>query len=263
MKASCETVRHFLSAHLDEEQCPLPPEAFVRHLASCRECAAEADSRRRFLRAVRGAFRQVEVPAALACRLRLRAAPRRLMALVAGLGVLLGGSLALQFALPGRAWGSSLPDEAVGVHEAVLSEAMPLDFHESDPLALTAHLGARLPFAFHLPAVGATNPELQGGRLTHLGGSLAALVVYGSGDEQVSVLVAPRGFSHGRSGQTELFRGVTFHLSQVRRYSVISWDDGELSYALVAPRVEVGRASCVVCHGAGSGLLDVGAFDHR
>ena len=261
MMPSCEAVRSWLPAYLDGERGPLPAEAIEQHVARCAVCAAELSRQRRFSSAVQRAYRPEPVPPSLARAVRRPSGGRVIRFAAAAVVMLASGLAVAQLLASSKADARSLPEAAVMVHEAVRSNAMPLDVVASDQHELALRLGERLPFRFHLPAQTDPGLTLKGGRVMQVGNSLSALVVYERGDQQVSLAVAPRGTALGEPGQhTELFRKMRFHSAQVRGYSVISWDDGELSYALVAPSLELSRASCAVCHAAGAGLSGVDDF---
>ena len=261
MIPTCDTIRTWLPAYLDGERCPLPADAMERHLSGCEACAAEAASRRAFSNAVHGAYRPHPVPLSLARRVTT-ARRTRVLQIAAAAMVVLGAGLALARLLaPSSADARSLPQAAVTAHEAVRSQAMGLDIEATSSAELVKKLGERLPFRFHLPPITDPSLKLKGGRVMQVGSSLAGLVVYARGDELVSLTIAPRGTALRLGGdRTETFRKMTFHSSKVGGYSVISWDDGELSYALVAPSPEASRAACAVCHTPGSGLSPVDRF---
>jgi len=265
----CESIRHWLSAYLDGEQGPIPGDAFQRHLESCASCRAEAERLRAFTVAVGSAYRPAEVPPGLEAAIGRRRArarmPARRMVLAAAVALaVLPGPLAVMLLRPSPAQAAPLPEAAVLAHEGVMEGSLSLDVGLREPRLLTEWFGRRLPFSFALPRLDNPELELRGGRVIQVGGALAALVVYFRDGEQVSLAVARRETTAARSpaAQSEMFRSIRFHLEDLRGYHVISWEDGALSYSLVARHPADGRASCGICHAPGSGLQDVKGF-HR
>ena len=271
MSTSCESIRHWLSAFLDGEQFPIPRETFQRHLEACAPCRAEAERLSAFMVAVRSAHRTAEPPLGLEAaiaRLRVRPPSRRALMVAAAVALaVLPGPLAVLLLRPSPAQAAPLPEVAVLAHEGVQAGSLSLDVGLRDPRVLTEWFGRRLPFTFALPKLDNPELELRGGRVIQVGGELAALVVYFRDGEQVSLAVARREVAHALAtsspaSQSEMFRSIRFHLEDLRGYHVISWEDGGLSYSLVARHPSDGRASCGVCHAPGSGLQDVKGF-HR
>ncbi|PTL80971.1 anti-sigma factor [Vitiosangium sp. GDMCC 1.1324] len=265
MSPSCESVRTFLSAYLDGEATPLPRGDVERHLESCPACAREAEDLRNLRSVVRSAYVPAAVPAGLRRSvesLRADRRPRRRLVALGGALAALAAALVV-FLVPGStAKASSLAEAAVLTHEGLEQGLLPLDVAERDPTRLSSLLSERLPFQVVLPKLDDSTLKLDGARMVTLDGAYAAVVSYRREGEPVSLAIAPRPYAGRPSGEsrTEVFRSVRFESREMHGYHVISWSEGELSYALVSRRPADGRASCAVCHGQSSGLQRVDEF---
>lgn len=270
MNTSCESVRQWLPAFVDGEALPLGRAQLESHLAECAECARRVAALGGFVDGVARAHRARPLPERLRRELErtvrgggVHDVRRRLVPVLAAAAVLLLiTTVALAALRPSAARAATLPEAAVLGHEGVLQGSTPLDVAESDPLALSGWFAARLPFRVHLPRLDNPQLHLRGGRVIQVGGSLAALVVYAIGEEQVSLAVVPRSQELGRPPATaaEVFRDIRFEFTHLRGLHVTTWDDGGLTYSLVSSQPPQGGASCTVCHGPGSGLRGVEGF---
>jgi anti-sigma factor RsiW len=262
----CATVASYLAAHLDGEATPLGSDAIERHLAACDGCRAAADDFLAYRRAISRAYRTMPAPDALrrAVRHRVRERVRRRtrgwVAVAAALVFVTGVAVGLFTRREPHARDGYLGGVAAHLHDAYVEGGTPLDVSTSDPARLAAWFSGRVPFALSLPRVEQAGLRLVGGRVVNAGEDLAAFVAYRQGEAHVSVAVAAAREVAPRGAESEAFRTLRFYFSRQRGHNVISWTDGALSYALVSDLPAQGRASCTVCHGSGSGLRDVDAF---
>ncbi|MBN1203932.1 MAG: zf-HC2 domain-containing protein [Myxococcaceae bacterium] len=267
MTVSCDNVRSWLSAWIDGERTPLSSEDFERHLAECEECAKSARTLRGFLRTVSSAYVPAEVPASLAASLqrmtRRSSSQRRTHAIFAATAAAAAVVLVVFTLLrPAPVQAASLAEAAASAHEGLVSGILPLDVTGANAAALSRWLTERVGFRVVLPKLEDSTLVFNGGRLVPLRGGYAAVVSFQRNGEPVSLGIAPR-HAAGRpeeAPRTELFRNMKFATRTIRGLNVISWSEGELSYALVSHLPATGRASCAVCHGANSGLKSVEEF---
>lgn len=267
MNPSCESVRTFLSAYLDGETSPLAPGDVERHLASCEVCGREAEDLRRLLEEMRRVWVPTPVPVTLRRDVEAlrgdRRSRRRRVAMWGGAVAALGAILLGVFLPVAPAKASSLAEAAVRTHEGLEQGVLPLDISEQEPTQLSTLLSQRLPFQVVLPRLEDPSLKLDGARLVPLAdGAYAAVVSYRRQGEPVSLAITPRPHAGqpAEAPRTEVFRNVPFESRKMRGYHVITWNEGALSYALVANSPANGRASCQVCHGQNSGLQDVEEF---
>jgi anti-sigma factor RsiW len=138
---------------------------------------------------------------------------------------------------------------------------LPLDVEGHNAAVLSEWLTERVGFKVVLPKLEDSTLVFKGGRLVQLESATAAVLSFQRNGEPVSLGIAPRHAAGSLAdARTELFRNMKFTTRTLRGLSVISWSEGELSYALVSRVPATGRASCVVCHGANSGLKSVEEF---
>jgi len=267
MTVSCDSVRSWLSAWIDGERTPLLPEEFERHLAECADCAKAERRLRGFLRTVSSAYVPAPVPASLQASIR-RAAWRRSFSQRAA-PLLAVGAAAAAIALviivtlrPAPVQAASLAEAAAWAHEGLASGNLPLDVEASNAADLSRWFTERVGFRVVLPKLEDSTLVFNGGRLVQLEEGTAAVVSFQRNGERVSLGIAPRHVAGipANAPRTELFRNMQFATSTLRGLNVISWSEGELSYALVSHLPSTGRASCAVCHGANSGLKSVEDF---
>lgn len=97
---------------------------------------------------------------------------------------------------------------------------------------LTTHLDypVKLP-PFDSPDLGL---RLMGARLTTINASQAAYVMYDDAGARISCFAFPRADIGGNMLAPEEDSGETLRVGQHRRYNVVSWDAGPLTYALVS-----------------------------
>jgi anti-sigma factor RsiW len=267
MTVSCENVRSWLAAWIDGERTPLSSEDFERHLAECPDCAKETRKLRGFLRTVSSAYVPAAVPNSLETSVRglarRRSVLRRVAPVIAALGAAAAVALVVFTALrPAPVQAASLAEAAAWAHEGLSAGILPLDVADGNAADLSRWLTERVGFRVVLPKLEDSTLVFKGGRLVPLEGAYAAVVSFQRNGELVSLGIAPRhaAGSPADAPRTELFRNMKFNTRTIRGLSVISWSEGELSYALVSRVPATGRASCAVCHGANSGLKSVEEF---
>ncbi len=267
MTMSCDNVRSWLAAWIDGERTPLSSEDFERHLAECPDCAKVARNLRGFLRTVSSAYVPAAVPSSLEASIRSmarrRSALRRFAPVLAAMGAAAAVALVVFTLLrPAPVQAASLAEAAASAHEGLASGILPLDVEGGNAADLSRWLTERVGFRVVLPKLEDSTLVFNGARLVPLEGAYAAVVSFQRNGELVSLGIAPRhaAGSPADAPRTELFRNMKFTTRTIRGLSVISWSEGDLSYALVSRVTATGRASCAVCHGANSGLKSVEEF---
>jgi anti-sigma factor RsiW len=263
----CETVLSYLAAHLDGESTPLGAKSIEQHLAGCKRCRHAAADFLAYRRAVADAYRPEPAPEELrqaidgAVRKRLRWRARGFMAAAILLVFCSGAALGLFAWRDIDSRRSGLGQVAARHHDAFVRGATPLDISTSDAARLVAWFKGRVPFALDVPDAAGAGVQLVGARLVPVGDGFGAFLVYRQGEAQVSLAVAAaRDAGSPQGAESERFRSLRFHFSRLRGHNVISWNDRQLSYALVSDLPAQGRASCAVCHAPGSGLRSVEGF---
>jgi hypothetical protein len=91
-------------------------------------------------------------------------------------------------------------------------------------------------------------------------GSPAALVMYETQNEKISLLAVSSKTAVIAGGDEVRFGKLTFHYHTNSGFRVITWSNHGLSYALVSSVSAPARESCLVCH---QSMTDKVAFKGR
>ena len=160
---------------------------------------------------------------------------------------------------------ASYVETAVATHRNSLSGKVPSGLQSSSPEAVTAWFAGKVPFDFRLPVAEST-PEknsayrLTGAALVNYKGSPAAVVMYETQNDKISLLVDSNSTAVVAGGDQVRFGKLTFHYHNESNFRVITWTNHGLSYALVSSVSGPARASCLVCH---QNMADGGDFKTR
>jgi hypothetical protein len=148
---------------------------------------------------------------------------------------------------------ASYVETAVATHRSSLSGKLPSGLQSNSPEAVTAWFAGQVPFDFRLPLAEST-PEknsvyrLTGAALVNYKGSPAALVIYATKNDKISLLVDSSSSAVVAGGDEIRFGKLTFHYRTDSGFRVITWINHGLSYALVSSVSGPARSSCLVCH---------------
>jgi anti-sigma factor RsiW len=274
---SCDDAVNILR-YLDNELSGRELETFCVHLQSCPRCKVRLEEERAFssvLHRSRPLYRAPEQlrsqvseilkqhPAAgnaegiyeRLLRILQRPFPDRWPRLLCwGMLVtaLLAVPLCLSFA-PGvvrRVHAASYVETAIAVHRGYLEGSLDPQIQSDSPTLVSAWFAGKVPFDFRLPAARDGNPvyRLAGARLVSNGGHDAALVIYETQREKISLLVASNKYAAIAGGDEVLAGNLVFHYFSRDKFKVITWSNHGLSYALVSSLSASARESCLVCH---------------
>jgi anti-sigma factor RsiW len=158
---------------------------------------------------------------------------------------------------------ASYVETAVAAHRKCLSGNLSSGFQSNSAEEITAWFAGKLPFDFRLPTAESA-PEkspayrISGAALVDYRGSPAALVMYETHDDKISLLVDSSRSAIVAGGNQVRFGTLTFHYRTNAGFKVITWNNHDLSYALVSSVSGSPRASCMVCH---QNMADRGNFD--
>jgi len=158
--------------------------------------------------------------------------------------------------LPGilrRASANSFIEAAVAAHRSSLNGSLPLEIKSESPSVVTAWFSGKVPFNFRLPSSteGWGHEQIYrmaGGRLVNYKGGYAALISYQMQQQTISLLVSSTKSAVAAGGEEVPSGGITFHYSRHASFTVITWSNHGLTYALVSSLPGSGRQSCLVCH---------------
>jgi anti-sigma factor RsiW len=141
-------------------------------------------------------------------------------------------------------------ETAVAAHRSYLEGSLAPEIRSDSPAFVTAWFAGKVPFDFRLPAARDSNPpyRLAGARLVNYRGHHAALVIYETQREKISLLVTSNKWAAIAGGDEVGSGNLVFHYFGRENFKVITWSNHGLSYALVSSLSASARESCLVCH---------------
>jgi mycothiol system anti-sigma-R factor len=157
---------------------------------------------------------------------------------------------------------ASYVETAVAAHRNCLSGNLPPTLQSNSAEEITAWFAGKLPFDFRVPTA-ESGPEkkpaykLTGAAVVNYKGSPAALVMYETQNDKISLLVDSSSSAIVWGGDEIRFGRLTFHSRTDAGFKVITWSTHGLSYALVSSVSGSAGASCLVCH---QNMADHGDF---
>jgi anti-sigma factor (TIGR02949 family) len=288
----CGDHKKNLQLYLDDELSGDERDAFREHLETCEHCRAELEEEQSLSDLLRRArplysaseelrarvesivaeepdgfadsefdFRQPAIHTYRRPVQPSRPTVRNWWAAVAGFA-----AIALVFAfVPSviqRVHASEYEDTAVSTHRSYLEGTLPLEIITDSPEEIAAWFDGKVPFHVQLPAsrpapVGKPAYRLNGARLVPFKGGQAAMLVYHSQEEMVSLLVASSKSAIAANGDELRSNGLTFHYISKGGFNVVTWTNHDLTYALVSSFHGSAQHSCLVCH---QNFADLDAF---
>jgi anti-sigma factor RsiW len=230
----CETWQTQLDSYLDGELPSEQMSAFDTHVRNCASCATDILARVQIKRAVQVAGRRY-VPSAEFRRQvhrRIVSTPIRRISgwgwtLVAAMAVILVSGLAVTYREYDHAGQDrTVYGELTDLHVATLASLTPVDVVSTDRHTVKPWFEGRIPFTFDLPELHNSDFSLLGGRVTYLGQTPGAHLIYTLRRHQISVFIFPeRAFPGDRAERSKLVKELSFHVE--------TWSHGGLWYCLV------------------------------
>jgi len=149
-----------------------------------------------------------------------------------------------------RVHAASYVETAIAVHRSHLEGSLDPQIQSDSRTLVSARFAGKVPFDFRLPAARDGNPVywLAGARLVSYRGHDAALVIYETQREKISLLVAANKYAAIAGGDEVLVGNLVFHYFSRDKFKVVTWSNHGLSYALVSSLSASARDSCLVCH---------------
>lgn len=194
---ACESWREMLDAYVDGELPTSKANAMAAHLRQCADCAADALQRLQLKRSVAVAGKRYAASAEFRQKMLQRVAPAQRQsgsrlwkfAVVPALLVLLL-ALAADFYVTGeRARRQRIYGELADLHVATLASANPVDIVSTDRHTVKPWFEGKIPFTFNLPELQNTDFTLVGGRVTYLGQTAGAQLIYRTRKHEISVFI--------------------------------------------------------------------------
>ena len=230
----CETWKAQLDVYLDGELPSEQMHAFDAHVRSCASCAADALVRVQLKRCVQAAgkrfapradFRREVYRTITAKPIRRKLSLNWTMA--AAMVVIFVIGLAIFF----RGHYRSGQDRAVygeltELHVTTLASLSPVDVVSSDRHTVKPWFEGKIPFTFDLPELHNSEFSLLGGRVTYLGQTPGAHLIYMVRKHQISVFILPeRAFPGDREDRSKLVKELSFNVE--------TWSYAGLWYCLI------------------------------
>ena len=149
-----------------------------------------------------------------------------------------------------RVHAANYVETAVAAHRSYLEGGLPSEIQSDSPTLVSAWFADKVLFDFRLPDDRGGSPlyRLTGARLVSYRGHNAALVIYETQREKISLLVASNEYAAIAGGDEVRSGNLVFHYFSREKFKVITWDNHGLSYALVSSLSASARESCLVCH---------------
>ena len=230
---ACDAWTEKLDAYLDGELAPAEASALSVHMRSCSACAADALERVQMKRAVATAGKRYEPSAELRARIAKSVAvktPRNsgwLWKLVAAPAILvLIISLAVNIYV-GRegARRQRVYSELIDLHVASLAATSPVDVVSTDRHTVKPWFQGKIPFTFNLPELQGSEFTLLGGRVTYVGQTPGAQLIYQVRKHEISVFIF-----QDRGAETATLSSDTVNTLS---FNVENWTQGGLRYFVV------------------------------
>ena len=192
----CELWSEKLEIYLDGELPAEETRLLDRHVRECPACASDALSRVQLKRAVQVAGKRFTASAEFRRNLELRVAgssPSRVfqkwMPALATTAVLLVVAFGVTNQLSKRSQEAGIYSELADMHVATLASANPVDVVSTDRHTVKPWFQGKLPFTFELPELKDTEFSLLGGRVSYLGQTPGAHLLYQVKKHEISVFV--------------------------------------------------------------------------
>jgi anti-sigma factor RsiW len=216
----CETWQAQLDSYLDGELLSEQMRALDTHVRSCASCATDILARVQVKRAVQVAGRRYVPSAEFRRQVLGRITPTPM-------AVILVSGLAVTYREYNRAGQDrTVYGELTDLHVATLASLSPVDVVSTDRHTVEPWFEGKIPFTFDLPELHNSEFSLLGGRVTYLGQTPGAHLIYALRRHQISVFILPeRAFPGEREERSRIVKELSFHVE--------TWNHAGLWYCLV------------------------------
>jgi anti-sigma factor RsiW len=190
----CESWKAKLDTYLDGELSEQEMRTFDAHVRRCPSCSGDALARVQTKRAIQFAGKRFTPSAEFRKRVQQSIAPkpRRSLRLgwmfAAAMAVILAVG-ALTSTYVGTRGRDQVFSEIADLHVATLASSSPVDVISTDRHTVKPWFQGKIPFAFDLPELQNTEFSLLGGRMTYLGQTPGAHLIYDVRKHHISVFV--------------------------------------------------------------------------
>jgi anti-sigma factor RsiW len=222
-----------LEPYLDGELSANEMRDLDAHLRSCPSCTADILSQVQLKRAVHSAGKRYSPNPALRERVRksIAAKPRRSpirmwLGATATVALLLVAGFVTWSVRQQQLQRQQVFSELADLHVATLASANPVDVISTDRHTVKPWFQGKIPFTFNLPELQNSEFTLLGGRVTYLGQTPGAELIYQVRKHQISVFIFP-----DRTLGREL--GSSSKSQKELSFNIESWDRDGLRYFVI------------------------------
>src|SRR5712691_7331536 len=227
----CESWKATLDTYLDGELSEEETRTFDAHLRSCPSCSGDALARVQTKRAIQVAGKRFAPSAEFRRRVQQSIAPKPRRSL--RLGWMFAAAIAVILAvgaLTSTYMGTRSRDqvfsEIADLHVATLASSSPVDVISTDRHTVKPWFQGKIPFAFDLPDLRNTEFSLLGGRMTYLGQTPGAHLIYDVRRHHISVLVFQERSLRAKLDENSLApKQLSFNME--------TWSQGGLRYFVI------------------------------
>jgi anti-sigma factor RsiW len=228
---------------------------FDTHVRICPSCAPDALARVQMKRTVQAAGKRFTPSAEFRRRVQqsIAAKPRRgvarfgWMVATAMMALLVVAGLAATYVGRQRVHQEQVYSELADLHVATLASSSPVDVVSSDRHTVKPWFQGKIPFTFDLPELQNSEFSLLGGRITYVGQTAGAHLIYEVRKHKASVFIFQEGSLRGRWDEES---PVTKELS----FNMETWSQGSLRYCILgdAAAADINNLAELLKRAAGS-----------
>jgi anti-sigma factor RsiW len=148
---------------------------------------------------------------------------------------------------------NALVEEALLIHQAVQSNAMPLDISSNSPAKVIDYFHHKISFPLQYANAGIASDDfakykLTGGRVISVGNERGVVLSFALGNEPITMIVSSSNIATPTCGREFHAEGITFHSQDRDSLHVVTWRNRGLSYALTSTRGMTNSGKCTTCH---------------
>jgi anti-sigma factor RsiW len=227
----CESWNATLDTYLDGELSEQETRAFDAHVRSCPSCSGDALAHVQTKRAIQVAGKCFTPSAEFRKRVQQSIAPKPRRSLHLGwmfaaamAGILAVGALTSTYV--GTRGRDQVFSEIADLHVATLASSSPVDVISTDRHTVKPWFQGKIPFSFDLPELQNTEFSLLGGRMTYLGQTPGAHLIYDVRKHHISVFVFQERSLPARLDENSLAPKQMF-------FNMETWRQGGLSYFVI------------------------------
>ncbi len=269
---TCKKIQSLIYPYLDGELSASDNRTVEEHVLGCHLCNEILQEQRRFLALLNNPALLEKGPAELKNRILHTLNPRpRLFPRLADISIWyktagLAVAASLLFVLITAIWQQHplqqayLQDVAVS-HASALRGKLPLELVHDDPEVVARWLKDQAGIDAVFPVFVDENVRLMGGRVYTYKGQNVGLVSYMVHGVPVTLAITQNSPATAIETSDYSFIGDRrINFTTAKGFNVVSWSVCANNFALVSTLPHKGKPGCTVCHGNGSGLIDLSEF---